>query len=138
MWASFLPKIIVPVAMSLLGQAFKKDVPQGGFMEKFGTSMAGLYTGEGNKIPPVEFKHSGSGGGSLIEAKIDALTSNLKLSNFKENFYGNSALTYLSQVLNAQELRKSNTVDIGHRTASTKTSITPKSPTISLESTRLS
>jgi hypothetical protein len=138
MWGSFLPKIIVPVAMSLLGKKFKQDAPKGGFMEGFGTSIAGLYTGKDGEIPTAKFEHLGSGGGSLIEAKIDALTSNLKLSNFKENFYGNSALTYLSQVLNAEQLRKSNTVDIGHRTASTKTSITPKSPTISLESTRLS
>ena len=108
MWGSFLPKIIVPVAMSLLGKKFKQDAPKGGFMEGFGTSIAGLYTGKDGEIPTAKFEHLGSGGGSLIEAKIDALTSNLKLSNFKENFYGNSALTYLSQVLNAQELRKSN------------------------------
>ena len=138
MFGGFLPKIIVPVALSLLGKKFKQDVPQGGFMQKFGKSMAGLYTGEGNQIPPAKFEHLGSGGSSLVEAKIDALANNLRLSKFKENFYGNSALTYLSQVLNAEQLRKSNTVDIGHRTASSKTSITPKSPTISLESTWLS
>ena len=134
MWASFLPKIIVPVALSLLGKKFKQDVPQGGFMQKFGTSMAGLYAGDNYQIPPVEFKHSGSGGGSLVEAKINALMSNLKLSKFKENFYGGSALNYLSDIMRADQLRKSNSVDIGYRTTSTKTSITPKSPTIAMGS----
>ena len=61
MWASLLPKIIVPVALSLLGKKFQQDVPQGGFMSKFGKSMAGLYAGDKYEIPPVEFKHSGSG-----------------------------------------------------------------------------
>ena len=38
-WTSFLPKIIVPVALSLLGKKFKQDVPKGGFMEKFGIKL---------------------------------------------------------------------------------------------------
>ena len=137
MWNSFLPKIIVPVALSLLGKKFKQDVPKEGFLQKFGESMGGLYTGAGNTIPPVKFEHVGSGGGSIVEAKINALMSNLRLSNFKENFYGSSALTYLSDIMRADQLRKSNSVDIGYQTVSTKTSITPKSPTITLESTKL-
>lgn len=134
MWASLLPKIIVPVALSLLGKKFQQDVPKGGFMEKFGTSMAGLYAGDKYEIPPVEFKHSGSGGGSLVEAKINALMSNLKLSKFKENFYGGSALNYLSDIMRADQLRKSNSVDIGYQTVSTKTSLAPSSPTIAMGS----
>ena len=42
MFGGFLPKIIVPVALSLLGNKFKQDVPQGGFMQKFGKSNARL------------------------------------------------------------------------------------------------
>ena len=134
MWASLLPKIIVPVALSLLGKKFQQDVPQGGFMSKFGKSMAGLYAGTEGQIPPVKFEHSGSGGGNLVEAKINALMSNLKLSKFKENFYGGSALNYLSDIMRADQLRKSNSVDIGYQTTSTKTSIAPSSPTIAMGS----
>lgn len=138
---SFVPKIIATVATSLLGKVLKDKYSPGedtGFMKKFATSMAGRYTGETNQIPPVEFKHlGGSGGGSLTEAKISALLANLNKANFKENFYGNSALNYLSDILRADQLRKTNNVDIGYRTASTKTSISPESPTIGLGSEKL-
>lgn len=135
-WTSFIPKIIVPVAMSILGKKVRQNVPQGGFLEGFGKSMAGLYAGENTPKAP-EFRNVGSGGGSLIEAKINAISDNLRLANFKENFYGNSALDYLSNVMRADQLRKSNSIDIGYRTSSTKTSISPSSPTIKVESSRL-
>ena len=134
-WGSFLPKIIVPVAMSLLGKKVKEDMPQDGFVSKFFGDMAGRYAGD-NETKMPEFRNIGSGGGNLVEAKINAISDNLRLANFKENFYGNSALMYLANVLNAEQMRKSNTVDIGHRTASTKTSISPSSPTIRVESSR--
>ena len=60
--------------------------------------------------------------------------SNLKLSKFKENFYGGSALNYLSDIMRADQLRKSNSVDIGYQTVSTKTSLAPSSPTIAMGS----
>ena len=97
-------------------------MPQDGFVSKFFGDMEGRYAGD-NETKLQEFRNIGCGGGNLVEAKINAISDNLRLANFKENFYGNSALTYLANVLNAEQMRKSNTVDIGHRTASTKTSI---------------
>ena len=138
-WGSFLPKIIVPVVTGLIGRKVKEGMPQDGqegFASKFFGSMAGKYVGD-NAAEMPKFSNVGSGGGSIIEAKINAIQDNLRLANFKENFYGNSALDYLSNVMRADQMRKSNTVDIGHRTASTKTSISPSSPTIRVESSRL-
>ena len=143
LFKQFVPLAIATVAGSVLGPGIAaatkgliSEKMATGFIGKTVSGLASGYAKDSASMP--KFTHHGRSVDYPSVARIEALKSVLRSSNFAENFYGSSALTQLADASYVKAVRDNNLLSLSYDLPKEKITSAPKAETIGLGSEKLS